>query len=135
MRFFSKKYYDTLFGIGLLLCVLTAVNRQFDFLPDFAGGFFAGLGIVLVLFCGALKHNVRFIKKLEVSKTDEREQQITSRAAETALYSMVALGALAIAVLGFFSEPFRFAALGMAALIGAACLAFALAKAWFSRRM
>jgi len=135
MRFFCKRYFDWLFTAGLLFSALISVNRQYGFLPDFLEGALTGLAIVFLLLPGTLRHNKKLMKEMEVSQKDERIAQITGKAAETALYTVLLTGAVGAIAAGSFGEEGLSLSIAFVVMIAVAAVSFAAAKLCYSRKM
>lgn len=135
MKFFSKAYFDVLFIIGIILCLLVSVNHFAPFLSDFTCGGFSGLGLVLVLVAGTLKRNERFLKNAAVSNQDERIRIITGKASEMAMYVTMLLGAVGALVLGQFGDVGACISIALAVILVVMCLTFYLAKLHYAKTM
>ncbi len=103
MKPFSKKYFEFLFYVGLLLGTVVSFNNIYDFLNDFSEGMFKSVSIVFILIGGWLSHSDKFKKKNDLHERDERLGLIRGKAYEWMFFiSMIiaVIAAIIFAIIG-----------------------------------
>lgn len=135
MKTFSKTYFEILFILGLLLSILVAFDRGYDFFPDFISGMFTSMSIVLIVIAGIVKHSRILQAKLQISSTDERLQAIEGRASVITLYEIMIVNVICIVTFGFFGEPYLYISLVLALIMLIAIIILLITKLVLTKKM
>lgn len=135
MKMFSKKYFEVLFNIGVVLGFAILIDRNLiSFLPDFISGMFTSISIVFIILAGSLKNSEKFIERMEIENNDERIQMIKGKAFETTHYMTTVISIAIIILFGFMGDIYKYIALGIAVFLLIQKIILLISKAKLSQK-
>ncbi|MDD3999785.1 MAG: hypothetical protein PHX62_02680 [Bacilli bacterium] len=114
---FGKKYFETMFYLGLFLAVIVSFNRNYEFLNPFAEGLLIGLSIVFMLVGGTVYHSDKFKKKSELQETDERLGLIRGKSYETMFIITMIIGAILAVLFALIGGDYVYITISLAVFL------------------
>ncbi len=125
-------------GIIAILCYLFLLNGT-DLLPDFAQGFYLGVGsglclgaVILLVRCQYLLSHPEARKKAQIEAQDEREQAVVAGAFQVAGYSTFFLTVAGLLVMVAVN---RAVALALLVVLAVYSLTFLFANLYLSKKL
>jgi hypothetical protein len=131
---FSKKYFEWVYTLGLVLMVLNIIGRHFAFLNDFLQGLTLSAGCSMVIISGVLLHWPRFVKKIEIEEKDERCQKIKMQTHAQAFFFNQILLSVLIFAFGWFDDKYFIVSIVLAAVLALNTLVLVLLRVYYQRR-
>ncbi|NLD26756.1 MAG: hypothetical protein GX661_05280 [Acholeplasmataceae bacterium] len=130
----SKKNYERVYTLGLLLMVLNIIGRRYEFLNDFMQGLTLSAGCIMVIVSGILLHWPRLVKKMETEENDERCQTIKMQTHSQAFFINQIMISILIFTFGWFGEDYFIITIVLAALLAFNTLVTVILRAIYQRR-
>ncbi len=113
---FTKKYLQWMLIIGLISLFVFSLNFALHFLNDYLSGFTLSFGITVILFSLIAQNSKTFMKKVEISESDERIIMIKEKQMSAGYYFHILLSVILVVVFGLF-ETLQIISLAIAGMI------------------